>query len=98
MVYKRISSEPDPMLIGRPLARCDSVLVAAPAHLAAHDQPQTPDELTRHRCQAMPTLAKVSGTLPAMTIYALYSFRRHLSPAVRALLDFLVQRFTPLPW
>jgi DNA-binding transcriptional LysR family regulator len=33
-----------------------------------------------------------------MTIYALYPSRRHLSPAVRALLDFLVQRFEGVPW
>lgn len=153
----RISSEPDPMLIGRPLARCDSVLVAAPAYLAAHGQPQTPDDLTRHRCLSYANFGKsvwhfaradeavqvrvashfsaneatallqaalagggialqptylarphlASGALqavlpawavPAMTIYALYPSRRHLSPAVRALLDFLVQRFSSLPW
>ena len=35
---------------------------------------------------------------PDMSIYALYPSRRHLSPAVRALLDFLVQRFSSLPW
>jgi DNA-binding transcriptional LysR family regulator len=33
-----------------------------------------------------------------MTIYALYASRRHLSPAVRALLDFLVERFSSPPW
>jgi DNA-binding transcriptional LysR family regulator len=31
----RISAEPDPMLIGRALAPCTSVLVASPAYLAA---------------------------------------------------------------
>lgn len=31
--------------------------------------------------------------LPEMAIYALYPSRKHLSPAVRALLDFLVARF-----
>ena len=36
--------------------------------------------------------------VPAMTVYALYSSRRHLSPAVRALLDFLVERFGGVPW
>mgnify|MGYP006175821201 CR=1 FL=1 len=35
---------------------------------------------------------------PPMTIYALYPSRRHLSPAVRALLDFLVARFATLRW
>lgn len=36
--------------------------------------------------------------LPDMTIYALYPSRKHLSPAVRALLDFLVERFAKIPW
>lgn len=37
-------------------------------------------------------------TLPDMAIYALYPSRKHLSPAVRALLDFLVERFAKIPW
>jgi DNA-binding transcriptional LysR family regulator len=37
-------------------------------------------------------------TLPDMAIYALYTSRRHLSPAVRALLDFLADRFAGSPW
>lgn len=153
----RISSEPDPMLIARPLARCDSVLVAAPAYLAAHGQPKAPEELAQHRCLDHANVGKniwrfargkdaaevgitshfsandatallhaalagggitlqptylanpylANGTLqavlpewaaPAMTIYALYASRRHLSPAVRAFLDFLVERFAILPW
>jgi DNA-binding transcriptional LysR family regulator len=36
--------------------------------------------------------------VPALTIYALYPSRRYLSPAVRALLDFLVLRFAALAW
>jgi DNA-binding transcriptional LysR family regulator len=36
--------------------------------------------------------------LPDMAIYALYPSRKHLSPAVRALLDFLVARFADVPW
>jgi DNA-binding transcriptional LysR family regulator len=153
----RISAEPDPMLIGRPLAQCHSVLVASPAYLAAHGTPQQPADLTRHRCLSYANFGKSvwqlsrgdavervgvsapfsaneattlmraalagggialqptylvnpylrSGELqavlpewdlPVMTIYALYPSRRHLSPAVRALLDFLVQRFEGVPW
>lgn len=153
----RISSEPDPMLIARPLARCDSVLVAAPGYLAANIIPKEPAELTQHKCLSyanfgrsvwrfsrgtestqvgvtsrfsaneatvllhaalagggialQPTyLANAyiqSGALqivlpdwqvPAMTIYALYPSRRHLSPAVRALLDFLLARFAEVAW
>ncbi|MCB2008823.1 MAG: LysR family transcriptional regulator [Rhodoferax sp.] len=37
-------------------------------------------------------------TLPPLSIYALYTSRRHLSPAVRALLDFLAKRFAETPW
>ncbi len=36
--------------------------------------------------------------LPDMSIYALYPSRKHLSPAVRAFLDFLVERFAAVPW
>ena len=153
----RISAEPDPLLIGRPLARCDSALVASPAYLAAHGTPQQPADLARHRCLSYANFGKsvweltrggaiervsVSGhfsaneattlmrgamagggialqptylvnpllrsgelqavlpawSLPVMTIHALYPSRRHLSPAVRALVDFLVQRFEGAPW
>ena len=37
-------------------------------------------------------------SLPDMAIYALYPSRKQLSPAVRALLDFLVERFSKTPW
>lgn len=153
----RISAEPDPLLIGRPLARCDSALVASPAYLAAHGTPQGPADLARHRCLSYANFGKSvwqltrgdevarvgvtspfsaneattlmraalagggialqptylvnpylhSGelqavlpawSLPVMTIHALYTSRRHLSPAVRALLDFLVLRFAGVPW
>jgi len=153
----RISNDPDPMLVARPLAPCDSVLVASPAYLAAHGSPQLPSDLTRHTCLGhanfgrsvwhfarngqseqvsvgtrmtandatallhaalagggialQPTyLARAHITsgalqellpqwqLPPMAIYALYPSRRHLSPAVRTLLDFLVDRFSTLRW
>jgi DNA-binding transcriptional LysR family regulator len=54
----RISAEPDPMLIGRPLAQCDSVLVASPAYLAAHGTPQQPADLARHRCLSYANFGK----------------------------------------
>ncbi len=151
----RISAEPDPLLIARPLARCNSVLVASPAYLAERRAPQLPSELTQHVCLSHANYGKsvwrftrgaetaqvsvasrysandatmllhaalagggvallptylvnvhlAAGSLtsvlaawqpPAMTIYALYPSRRHLSPAVRALLDFLVVRFAAL--
>ncbi|WP_159911917.1 LysR family transcriptional regulator [Pantoea sp. 18069] len=153
----RISAEPDPMLIGRVLAPCSSVLVASPAYLRTHGTPQQPADLGAHRCLSYANFGKsiwklqrgdaieevsvgshFSGNeatallqaalagggiamqptylanlhlrdgslkavlpdweLPTMDIYALYPSRKHLSPAVRALLDFLVERFAKIPW
>ena len=153
----RISSEPDPALIARPLAICDSVLVASPAYLATAGTPRTPAELTTHRCLGHSNVGRSSwrflrgeteetvhvttrftandatvllhaaladggislqptylassllqdGRLqqvlpdwqpPPMTIHALYPSRRHLLPAVRTLLDFLVDWFTLPRW
>ena len=153
----RISAEPDPMLIGRVLAPCKSVLVASPAYLASCGEVKTPADLAMHRCLSYANFGKsvwtlqlgedirrvavssqfsaneasallraaLSGggialqptylanphladgtlqqvlpewTLPDMAIYALYPSRKHLSPAVRALLDFLVVWFETVPW
>jgi len=156
----RISAEPDPMLIGRVLAPCRSVLVASPAYLATYrrvSELKTPADLALHRCLSYANFGKsvwtlqqgedirrvavssqfsaneatallraaLAGggialqptylanphladgtlqqvlpdwTLPDMAIYALYPSRKHLSPAVRSLLDFLVARFQTVPW
>jgi len=153
----RISAEPDPALIGRVLAPCDSVLVASPGYLATYGVPTLPAELVTHRCLSYANFGKsvwrftrgeeqaqvsvsshfsaneatallraalVGGgvalqptylasphladgslqlvlpdwKLPSMAIYALYTSRKHLPPAVRAFLDFLVDRFAKVPW
>jgi DNA-binding transcriptional LysR family regulator len=153
----RISAEPDPVLIGRVLAPCASVLVASPAYLAEQGRPQIPADLSGHRCLSYANFGKcvwrlcrgaqqtdVSVTshlsaneatallraalagagialqptylahphlrdsslqrvlpewnVPDLSIYALYPSRKHLSPAVRAFVDFLVQRFGEQPW
>lgn len=153
----RISAEPDPMLIGRLLAPCSSVLVASPVYLADFGRPQVPADLALHRCLSYANFGKSVWTLsrgqeqarmsvashfsaneatallhaalagggialqprylvnpylhnghlqvvlpewtvPDMAIYALYPSRKHLSPAVRAMLDFLVERFKTMPW
>jgi DNA-binding transcriptional LysR family regulator len=62
-------------------------LALQPAYLA---NPHLADGSLR---QVLPDWA-----LPDMAIYALYTSRRHLSPAVRALLDFLANRFGGTPW
>jgi len=153
----RISREPDPLLIARPLAVCDSVLVAAPDYVRQAGLPLHPQDLPGHRCLShanygrntwrfmrrdesvqtdiashfsandatvllqavlagsgitlLPTYLMADHldkgdlqiilpewTAPPMTIYALFPSRRHLSPAVRALLDFLVEEFADRPW
>ena len=153
----RISAEPDPALIARPLAGCESVLVATPDYLARHPEIVKPDDLPQHLCLGhsnfgrsewrlsrgdehidiavacrftaneatvllqsvlagggialLPTYLVSASIaqgrlkvilpewqLPRLTIYALYASRRHLSPAVRALVDFLVERFATVRW
>ena len=54
----RISAEPDPLLIARPLAQCDSVLVASPAYLARHGTPTSPADLSAHRCLSYANFGK----------------------------------------
>lgn len=46
----RITSNPDPSLIGRPIASCESLLVAAPSYLSAAAEIKQPSELKAHRC------------------------------------------------
>ena len=59
----RISSEPDPALIARPLAVCDSVLVASPAYLAAKGWPQHPADLATHDCLGYANFGRSHWTL-----------------------------------
>jgi DNA-binding transcriptional LysR family regulator len=46
----RITNSLEPHLVSRPLARCRSVLCAAPAYVAEHGLPATLDALKTHRC------------------------------------------------
>lgn len=46
----RLSNQLDDGLVARRLASCRSVLCAAPAYLAAHGQPQQPQDLAAHAC------------------------------------------------
>ncbi|AOW13943.1 LysR family transcriptional regulator [Hydrogenophaga crassostreae] len=153
----RISSEPDPLLIGRPLAVCESVLVASPSYLDRYGVPAAPGDLTAHQCLSYANFGKSTWKLsrgkenvsvgvpsrlsaneatvllhaalsgggialqptylanahlargellavlpewrpPALKVYALYMSRQHLPANVRALLDFLVERFKTVPW
>lgn len=46
----RIAMAPDPSLIGKPIARCDSVIVAAPSYLERSPAIQIPADLSHHQC------------------------------------------------
>ena len=46
----RITNRLDDGVVARRLATCRSVLCAAPAYLAAHGMPATPEDLAAHRC------------------------------------------------
>lgn len=46
----RITPNPDPALIGRPIATCDSLLVASPSYLNAAPKVNQPTDLTAHQC------------------------------------------------
>lgn len=48
----RITNTLDPAMIARPLARCRSLLCAAPAYLERYGKPETAEDLQRHRCIA----------------------------------------------
>ena len=153
----RISSAPDPSLIGKPIGICESVLVAAPHYLANHAAIKNPQELSQHQClgyknferhvwhlsrrqqlesvdiQCRLTANETTALLHAaiqgagvalqpaylanrhikdgslqqvlpdwqpndLKIYALYSSRKHLFPAIRALIDYLETYFKQHPW
>jgi DNA-binding transcriptional LysR family regulator len=46
----RTTNDLDPNLIARPLGHCPSVVVAAPAYLAARGAPLKPEDLAAHNC------------------------------------------------
>lgn len=46
----RIASDPDQSLIGKPIAACESVLVASPAYLASKPAVRKPSDLQAHDC------------------------------------------------
>ncbi|MET0267084.1 MAG: LysR family transcriptional regulator [Duganella sp.] len=153
----RITNALEPNLIARPLARCDSVVCAAPAYLAERGTPLRPEDLAAHNCLTYSYFGKslwqfsradgeavsvpVGGNLSAnedtvllraavegagvvlqpwysvtplladgrllallpgyvpqtMGIYGIYTSRQHMAPALRAMLDFLLQWFDQGP-
>lgn len=153
----RIASTPDPSLIGKPIALCESVIVASPHYLANSEAISTPGDLTQHTCLGyknfqqhvwhltkadlqqsvevscrlttneattllnaalchgglamQPTYlvsqylknGQLKQVLPDwkpddMTVYVLYSSRKHMRPAVRALIDYLSDYFATSRW
>lgn len=153
----RITQNPDPSLIGRPVAQCDSVLVAAQTYLDSAPKIEKPADLAEHKClgyknferhiwhldrdqrhesievhcqlSANEATALLSAAIhgmgislapsylansalergdlvqvlpqwqpKVMDVYALYPSRKHLSPAVRSLIDHLVDYFSDGEW
>lgn len=148
----RISSDPDPTLIGKQIAICDSVLSASPKYLRSMPNIETLSDLTEHQCLRHTNFLDDSWTLShnghtqsvsakwrftandgttllhaaindlgicllprylidtylengqlecilpewesvQYKVFALYSSRKYLSPAVRALIDYLDEYF-----
>ena len=54
----RITNNPDPSLIARPLAKCHSLIVASPNYLARYGTPKRPEELSQHRYLAHANINK----------------------------------------
>lgn len=46
----RIASNPDPSLIGKPIAICESVIVASPEYLQGKSRIRKPQDLSGHEC------------------------------------------------
>lgn len=142
----------DSTLVARKLASDRRLVVASPAYIEQHGVPETPDELTEHRCilladhnkwkfkseqviavprsivvndgEAVRTLIesgmgigiqshwiaserlKDGRLVPVLpdhplatdsAIWALYPSNRIVAPKVRAMIDFLLQQFQPVP-
>jgi DNA-binding transcriptional LysR family regulator len=153
----RIASLPDPALIGKPIAKCLSALVASEHYLSQHLAINTPADLIHHAClgyknfehhvwhfkqdqdvQSVEVNCRLTANdatlllqgalhhagitmqptylvnpylargeliqvlpqwgLQAMDIYVLYPSRKHLSPTVRSLIDFLSDYFALHSW
>jgi len=64
LVLRVAASLPDSQLVVQELARCDTILVAAPGYVARHGLPRQPEDLHRHvRLAFSPTAGRVPWTL-----------------------------------
>lgn len=155
----RIGRLADSSLVARRIAPARRVICGSPGYLEAFGRPETPDDLTKHRCLAYTNITEAqdwplvaadgrpwpvavagrlrinngdalraaalrglglvslpsfivgadiqAGTLISvlggyltqnMAIHAVYPHSRHLSPKVRAFVDFLVEQIGPDPY
>jgi len=153
----RIATDPDPSLIGKPIALCHTVMTATQTYLDSQPAIVEPSDLSHHQCLThanyenqvwhlsqgdqnasvcvksrlsaneatvllkaalcdvgiarLPTYlvkqeladGRLINVLPQwqaapLSVYALYSSRKFLSPTVRALIDFLAEYFQQHPW
>lgn len=58
----RVTDDPLPSLIVKPIATIDFLLVAAPSYLAKRGSPQSPDDLVQHQC-VLPSQAIINPVL-----------------------------------
>jgi DNA-binding transcriptional LysR family regulator len=79
----RIASNPDPSLIGKPIAVCESVLVASPAYLEKVRQTigeiQHPQDLIKHDCLGYKNLERHIWHLSQYDQFEFVSLGCHLS-------------------
>lgn len=153
----RITSNPNPSLIGKPIAKCHSILVASPDYLSKNQSINSPQDLINHQCLAhknmerhmwtlyqedhmqpiavncrlitneatalmqacihgagitvQPTYlvnpyidnGQLVNVLPSwkirdMDIFVFYLSRKHQSPIIRAMIDFLSDYFKENKW
>lgn len=62
----RIASAPDPSLIGKPIAVCESVLVASPDYLAGKPAVRVPSDLVGHEHRPGARLARTTPLYPVL--------------------------------
>ena len=149
----RIAKSPPPYLLGKPIAKCRSILVASPHYLNKNQPINSPEDLVHHQCLGHKNIETNTWTLykddlkkvinvncrlitneatsltqacihgagvsfqpiyliqpfidngqlvqilpgwalQDLDIFVLYPSRKHLSPIVRAIIDFLSDYFT----
>lgn len=59
----RIAKSPPPSLLGKPIAKCRSILVASPMYLNKNQHIESPQDLANHQCLAHKNIETRAWTL-----------------------------------